>query len=57
MKPGRGPSLRLVYTRAPCVPRSRERENRPAAGREVHGRVKNTCISYLNLVHINGNWW
>ena len=32
-EPGRGPiSLRLVYTRPPCVPHSREHEERTAAG-------------------------
>ena len=31
---GRGPNLHVVYRRAPSVPRSREREKRPAAGKE-----------------------
>ena len=31
---GRGPNLRIGPGRAPCVPRSREHEERPAAGRE-----------------------
>ena len=31
---GRGPNLRMGSGRAPCVPRSREHEERPAAGRE-----------------------
>ena len=33
-EPGRGPNLRLVYTRAPCAPPSGEQEKRHAAGRE-----------------------
>ena len=31
---GRGPNLRMGSGRAPCVPRSREHEERRAAGRE-----------------------
>ena len=31
---GRGPNLRMGSGRAPCVPRSREHEERPAAGKE-----------------------
>ena len=31
---GRGPNLRMWFGRAPCVPRSREREERPAAESE-----------------------
>ena len=31
---GRGPNLRTGSGRAPCVPRTREHEERPAAGRE-----------------------
>ena len=31
---GRGPNLRMGSVRAPCVLRSQEHEERPAAGRE-----------------------
>ena len=35
----------VVFGRAPCVPRSREHEKRPTAGREKNADVqKNTCI-------------
>ena len=33
-EPGRGPNLRREYTRVPCLPRSRKREEEPAARRE-----------------------
>ena len=36
---GRGPNLRMGSGRAPCVPRSREHEERPAAGREKKSEV------------------
>ena len=42
---GRGPTSRLVYTRHPIVPRSRERAKRPAAGKEKITNVQKNCIS------------
>ena len=35
---GRGPNLRMASGRAPCVPRSREHEERPAAGKEKNAK-------------------
>ena len=35
---GRGPNLRMGSGRAPCVPRSREHEERPATGIEIKCR-------------------
>ena len=37
----------VVYTQARCVPRGREREKRPAAGREMNGHVQKKCISHV----------
>ena len=34
----------VVFGRAPCVPRSREQEKRPASRRNMPMRKKNTCI-------------
>ena len=40
---GQGPNLRAGSGRAPCVPRSREHEERPAAGRQKNAQgPKNT---------------
>lgn len=43
-----------VYTQAPGVPRSRERNKRPAAGREklakAQKNVNSTQVTYTNLV-------
>ena len=42
--PGRGPKLRLVYTRPPCLPRSREREEDP--------RPEGNALRCANNVHL-----
>ena len=42
-----GPSLRLVYRRPPCVPRSREREKRPAAETETVADVQKKNIWHI----------
>ena len=39
---GQDPNLRAGSGRAPCVPRSREHEKRPSAGREKYRRAKKT---------------
>ena len=45
----------VVYTRPPCVPRSREREKRPAAGREKLDHAPksacHTCTSCGSVVN------
>ena len=56
---GRGPNLRMGSGRAPCVPRSREHEERPAAGREkkkpkgekntFYKKLKNVSCEYDRL--------
>ena len=38
-----------VYTRSPCVPCSREREKRPAAGGEELDDVQKTCILFIYM--------
>ena len=49
---GRGPNLRMGSGRAPCVPRSREHEERPAAGREknAEGWKEHTYL-YIYIYH------
>ena len=41
---GRGPNLPMGSGRAPGVPRSREREERPAAGREKMPKDEKTSL-------------
>ena len=50
-----GLNLRLAYTRVPCcVPRSRERKERPADGRQTIADVQNKCIRYI---YTQGGEW
>ena len=52
---GQGPNLRAVSGWAPCVPRSREHEKRPAAGRETKCRyTKKTHLYMCMYAYI---WW
>ena len=44
----RGPNLRMRSGRAPCVPRSREHEKRPAAGREKNADGPKNCLLYTS---------
>ena len=49
---GRGPNLRMGSGRAPCPPRSREHEERPAVGREKKcRRVKKHIYIYIYIVY------
>ena len=55
-EPSRGPNLRLVYTRPPCVLRGREREERPAARRETVSDVKKVHLVHRHTsYHIPGS--
>ena len=47
---GQGPNLRAGSGRAPCVPRSREHEKRPAAGREKNAKVPEKHNLYIVIV-------
>ena len=48
----------VVYRRPPCVPHSRERQKRPAAGRAAHANVYKKFISYMYIVvrHSRGSF-
>ena len=45
-------SWAVVYTRPPCVPRSRERKKRPAAGGEKLDDVQKRCVSYIYVHNV-----
>ena len=44
------PTCAVVFGRAPCVPRSREHEKRPAAGREKNAHVQKNIFIHRNIL-------
>ena len=42
----------VVFARAPCMPRSRENEKRPAAGREKNADVQNIHIYTYVVIYL-----
>ena len=46
---GQGPNLRTGSGRAPCVPRSREHEKRPAAGRDKNAKGPKEQYTYMHM--------
>ena len=44
----RAPTCAVVFRRAPCVPRSREHEERPAAGRAKNADAKKNTLTHGN---------
>ena len=53
---GQGPNLRAGSERAPCVPRNREHEKRPAAGRAKNAEGPKKLCLYV-YIYICTKYW